>query len=476
MGSFTAQVLVGTPHPYHGGIIPSHSLLLSENSRPAWVLDSEDSDPRSNRFGRVTWIPTLEHPVDDAILMIAIHVTRDSALLARAKSFCNDIDGERVVVYDALDEVQRQELYESCRSLADLPKLAVSVYEGSLIAGHIQVLETYGMEVEVCPVAYSRLYSQWRNEGRTKGSLADIHNLDSSRGGPAEEEMPVQEETATPLNLEGPQDRELPFFAYGVFKPGELAFFQLQEFVLSDRSGEIPGSLLLRDGLPILDNSQSGSVSGVLLDFAPGRGPDAYARISAMEPGSQYRWAVTTAEGECANVLVGRSPHKGSVYLEEAWSSWSDPLFTEALQVVIDTLNEPKTGSLYTPLFRLQMAYLLLWSSMEHYISLRYCLSDKATEKIWRLADEEAFARGLLKHVTRRDDVYRADRPRGKEVLDANSPLKSLRYYYQLRSNITHRGKRALRDCERLRSSLEELLAIFQDVLETAEKDAGRPA
>ena len=38
MGTVTAQILIGSPHPNDGGIIPSHYLFLSENDRPSWTL------------------------------------------------------------------------------------------------------------------------------------------------------------------------------------------------------------------------------------------------------------------------------------------------------------------------------------------------------------------------------------------------------------------------------------------------------
>ena len=53
--------------------------------------------------------------------------------------------------------------------------------------------------------------------------------------------------------------------------------------------------------------------------------------------------------------------------------------------------------------------------------------------------------------------------------------MKSVAYYYQVRSNITHRGKGAVRDYDMLRDSLTELLPIFREVLEAAERDAGYP-
>ena len=38
MATITAHILVGSAHPNHGGILRTHSLFLSENSRPAWTL------------------------------------------------------------------------------------------------------------------------------------------------------------------------------------------------------------------------------------------------------------------------------------------------------------------------------------------------------------------------------------------------------------------------------------------------------
>lgn len=154
-------------------------------------------------------------------------------------------------------------------------------------------------------------------------------------------------------------------------------------------------------------------------------------------------------------------------------NGWNDPLFTAALDVVGETLNSQTFDWNLKPLFRLQMAYLLLWSSIERYVSLRYDLGgDHATAKILRLAREQAFASSLLEHVKERREIYRADRPSEKLVLDHESPEKALRYFYQLRSNITHRGKGVVRDYGRIRESLEELLSIFRDVLTAAQRDA----
>ena len=278
--------------------------------------------------------------------------------------------------------------------------------------------------------------------------------------------------------MDRPTSIDRPFFAYGLFKPGQLAFFQLRDLVSKDpEPASVAGSLLLRDGLPIIDLEGHGSIKGALLTFLSERTEEAYDRISAMEPDKHYRWDEAEIDGKFGNVLVGRSPRKGSVPCEEGeWNGWNDPLFTAALDVVEETLESQHFDWNLKPLFRLQMAYLLLWSSVERYVSLRYHLGDKVTEKVGHLAHESSFAESLRKHVKSTREVYRADRPGEKEMLNPKSPDKSVRYYYQVRSNITHRGKGVVRDYETLEKSLAELLPIFREVLKAAEHDAGYTA
>ena len=124
------------------------------------------------------------------------------------------------------------------------------------------------------------------------------------------------------------------------------------------------------------------------------------------------------------------------------------------------------------PLFRLQMAYLLLWSSIERYVSLRYNLADKVNPKIGKFGQELAFRSAVSQYVSERREVARADDPQEKAVLDPQSPASAVDYYYRIRSNITHRGKGLPRDHATLLKSATELLAIFCRVLEQAKKDA----
>src|SRR5690606_21531981 len=152
--------------------------------------------------------------------------------------------------------------------------------------------------------------------------------------------------------------------------------------------------------------------------------------------------------------LVGRSPRKGSVPAAEGWDGRNDPLFTTALQVVQETLetNADFDWNL-KPMFRLQMAYLLLWSSIERYASLRYHLGDRAVDKVMQVADGTEVAQRMKQRVSRKHRVQRAGQPRDHYELNPNEARKSLSYYYQIRSSITHRGKGVVRDHETVRDS-----------------------
>lgn len=265
-----------------------------------------------------------------------------------------------------------------------------------------------------------------------------------------------------------PKSTTLPFFAYGLFKPGEICYFRIQDLVENSRTAYVSGILKERDAIPLLVLSPDLKVKGVLIRFREGFEEKGYRRISDIEPGEVYYWEqIKLSDQTCANVLLGKNPERGSSDLEylSEWTSRDDPFFTKALDEIESILNSnSEFESDFKSLFRLQMAYVLLWSAIERYAGLRYHLGTHVNEKVNNLAAEKTFAKSLKKHVDRTDKVYRATDL--KEVtLDPNDPEKSIKYYYQVRSNAVHRGKAVIHDFQIIRSSLEELLKIFKDML-----------
>ena len=172
MGTFTAQILVGGSHPNHGGIIPSHMLLLSENSRPAWVLNAMNIwGDKVEEQKAITWIPTIENMLEDALLMIGLYVVKDQELVnAAGQVFCNK-DKYRVELYEDITKEDLQRLYQRNQQLTATYSIAVSTFGGSTIDGQLKVLEKYNMGAMVLKPQYQRYYSQWEQATIVKGSL-----------------------------------------------------------------------------------------------------------------------------------------------------------------------------------------------------------------------------------------------------------------------------------------------------------------
>jgi len=272
-------------------------------------------------------------------------------------------------------------------------------------------------------------------------------------------------------------DTSLPFIAYGLFKPGQICFLQIRNFVADAKRIRVPGKLRLRDGLALYDPNGGGStIQGCLLRFRSGEEEAAYARILALESERQYHWNVIPIDGQDANILVGNVLQKGTVPCDEDdYDGWKDPLFNEALDVVQETFEEARDFDWnLKPLFRLQMAYLLLWASIERYSTLRYGFAKKPEERIKLIGNDASFERGLKEFVKKARQIQRADEPNNHAILNADNPKKAIEYYYQVRCNSAHRGKGVPNDHDTVRTALQELLPIFRNMLNACRMEAAQ--
>lgn len=271
-----------------------------------------------------------------------------------------------------------------------------------------------------------------------------------------------------------PNDTSLPFFAYGLFRPGQLAFYQICKFVKNSERQSIPGELKLRDGIPILKENPDSMVYGILINFHDNDFLKAYNQINGFEPERYYRWIeTTTLDNIKCNVLLGKSPDRGTSELDMGWDWRKDPYFTTVLaeiKSIIKTNQRPKGPKDTIPLIRLQMAYLMLWTSIERFATLKYNLKKEPHAKIMNIAKEEIYIKSLIKHVKepkqeRDNRVVSAADLSTQYHLNPNNPQKSLEYYYQIRSNVVHKGKALFSDYRLIKESLGQLSAIFEDMI-----------
>jgi len=275
-----------------------------------------------------------------------------------------------------------------------------------------------------------------------------------------------------------PSKIDLPFFAYGTLKPGQPGFHLVEDMVEGSPSqATVEGELREQDGLPILVTGDS-RVQGYCMDFYDPQ--EAYNLIKDYENSRNYEWGIKDAEVDgdetLVNVLVAAEPERGRTgKIGKEWTVETDPLFSDALDVVDEVMTEVLEKNEYMEerkdFFRLQMAYLLLWSSIERYNSFRFGLNTRSVHNREDLAETEEFQRGLREEVSSErfgDSIYSADRDK-QFTLTAGKTKEAIEYYYQVRSNVVHRGKTSVADYALMRDSLRELYSIFRCHILTAE-------
>ena len=284
--------------------------------------------------------------------------------------------------------------------------------------------------------------------------------------------------------MDMPPRQELPLFVYGALKPGLPAFETLRHSVSLFAPDSVAGELLVRDGLPRLRTNDHGLVQGYLLQWRSGQEQDAYASVCAFEPRKHYVWAeISLSSGRQANALVIRSPNKGNPrHLDtSSWNLSDDPAFGPGLEAVervlkeVDDMPGDSFEANWQRFFRSQMGYLLLWSILERLSALCLGPSLDPMQRIKRLHQLKGMTEAVKEHVHRSDRVADSRNPDTNYRLDATDARKCFDYYYQVRSNLSHRGKAVFNEFETVHCSLRELLAITRQYLGKLKEQEEQP-
>lgn len=171
MSTVTAQILVGGAHPNDGGIIPGHVLFLGENSRPVWTLMNAMWDPYMKQdSGQVVWIPTIDHMLEDAFVMIGVYALQDEKLVKNFKEL-NLLERDRLELYDDATEEIRMHWYELAKQIELPHKVVITVLDGSTILYQLPCIRDYHFDVDVCTPKFSRYYSAWNDKVEIRGKL-----------------------------------------------------------------------------------------------------------------------------------------------------------------------------------------------------------------------------------------------------------------------------------------------------------------
>lgn len=311
-----------------------------------------------------------------------------------------------------------------------------------------------------------------------------------------------------------PEHTDLPFFAYGYFGKDELAWPRIRDVVVGEPENDTlkDWAIYAWNGLPVLKDAPGQTAKGWRVNFSDEKG---YDSIGKSEPKSEYRWKeLVLLSGITCNALISAKPElvRGDP-LEDGWTSAMDPSLSHGLAWVRGVVTQVRPRLLenrpwsddktdWDSFFQLQGAFMVLWSIVErlavfrsghfHPISSESAESestkaepvddkDSVMQKIFTLGRVPEFQDAMRRAKPRLLTVHRTAEnttlkvpPRDQSTTDHDKWAKdTLGTWYQLRSNITHRGKTAWSENKKVLFATEDLFNTFcyflQDVIKGIE-------
>ena len=275
-----------------------------------------------------------------------------------------------------------------------------------------------------------------------------------------------------------------PFFAYGIFKPDQLAYSRIDKYVDSKKTDKnprrIPYKMITRDGVPLIEGEENNGyyTMGYLIYFKKGSEKKAYHTISRTQGDALYDWKEIEVDGIPSNVLVGLHLDRGIPEDDNVLYDFrgeKDPLFTHTIRRVGKTVKELKNDEKIMEdydkkfstniqnFFKIQLDYMLLWAAIERYASLKYYVG-KDVKAQFANEYSDIISQVIKNNVNEERLVYNSD-TLWCNKLDYNEPVDSLFYYYTIRCNVVHNGKDfQIFDFDLLKKSLVELYEIFKQV------------
>ena len=250
-------------------------------------------------------------------------------------------------------------------------------------------------------------------------------------------------------------DLELPFFAYGALKSGEMAHRIVEPFLSSEcvPASGFDHALWVVDGVAKCSPSEGSSIRGQIMNF---KNPEvAYAAIAKFEDVPNfYSWQQLRTLAGFANVLIATEESKSRQEKVDAWSSAEDGLLAygipwayqrirNAENVVLSNAHDYEFWMAYHDL---QSTFQLLWSITERILLFH----DGPEHRERLLGDKVAWLRDMLKHPGLKAAVeqVRIDHTIGfRSNLEphAEHPRRAGEFgfqaWYDARNNIVHRGK-----------------------------------
>lgn len=265
---------------------------------------------------------------------------------------------------------------------------------------------------------------------------------------------------------------ERPFFAYGIFKEGQLAHARIKDYVERVEPDDIPRKMHIRDGMPVITGEDDAAyiTKGDKIFFND-KNEEAYEAISSIQPGNIYKWSTVDIDKEPFNVLITDeiggtfvNVDKEGKYIDE-FDGHNDPFFSRVPSFIREELAKIDYED-EDSVFRIQMLYTLLWSAIDRYCTLKYEVSNRQNDYLKSLSEDEVFI-----------EAFNIIRPKARKPIHSAKNASTyyfnlkkenfiVNFYYTIRCNVVHRGKESGNNIEALEDSLNDLLNIFNKMIE----------
>jgi gamma-glutamylcyclotransferase (GGCT)/AIG2-like uncharacterized protein YtfP len=263
-------------------------------------------------------------------------------------------------------------------------------------------------------------------------------------------------------------------FVYGSLKPGELGFEQIEKLVSNHRAAELHDfALYVRDGLPVIKKPATGEiVSGVLLSINSGMEEVFWRVVTEYEGTTNYKLenslpVISEGKEFLAGAFIGRKMGKGNPErLYTPWTSKLDPIFSHSFpllhrDIAGNTLKftdaEHDPVAYWSQMNGLLSQYLLLVSILEHLTVVKFGGSKKQEPmvRIRKLQQSQGFANAFNALIDEKNNplIKVSDSRAVEDSLSSSNPEQVLLAWYQVRSNLQHRGKASLFDAKLVQKS-----------------------
>lgn len=185
-----------------------------------------------------------------------------------------------------------------------------------------------------------------------------------------------------------------PFFAYGIFKEGQLAHAKIKDCIERIETDDIHRMMHIRDGMPVItgEDDTEHLTKGDKIFFND-KYKKAYEVISSIQPGNIYKWGTVDIDDEPFNVLITDdiqgtfvNVDKDKKYVDD-FDGYDDPFFSRVPSFIHDELAKIDYDD-EDSIFRFQMLYTLLWSAIDRYCTLKYEVSNRQNDYLKSLSED----------------------------------------------------------------------------------------